>query len=77
MARARRAGDIPWAFTLGAYPGRTLVRDRAKMEGAARQARGVAPTRRDGENDVLEPSVAVPQATDPIRTWPGPESPKE
>jgi hypothetical protein len=40
---ARRAGGIPGRLTLAASPGRTLVRDRAQMEAAARQARGVAP----------------------------------
>jgi len=40
--RARRAGHIPWPFTLAVYPGRTLVCDRAQME-AARQAGEVAP----------------------------------
>ena len=37
IGQARRAGHIPWTFTLDVYPGRTLVCQTAQIEAAARQ----------------------------------------
>ena len=69
MARARRAGDLPWAFTLAAYPGRTLVRDRAQMEGARVKLAGLPPP--GGTARTTYSSQASPCPRPPTRSEPG------